>query len=299
MRILLLGKNGQVGWELQSTLAPLGEVMAVDLPDVDFNNLKALETFTREATPDLIVNAAAYTAVDKAESEPDIAMRVNGEAPGLLAEIACGRGIGLVHFSTDYVFDGSNSVPYTEEDPPNPLGVYGASKLAGDIAIQEAGCAYLILRTSWVYGARGRNFFLTMLRLAREREEIRVVEDQIGCPTWSRSIAMVTAQILKSRYQSEKDRIGWGEEIPSGVYNYSSSGSVSWYDFAEEILRTDPNRDEHVVQRLVPISTEAYGAEAARPSNSELSMKKLKSVFGIPPEGWREQLRDCWDLHNK
>ena len=294
MRILLLGKNGQVGWELQSTLAPLGELMAIDLPEVDFHNLKALETFTREANPDLIVNAAAYTAVDQAESEPEVAMRINGEAPGVLAEIARERGIGLVHFSTDYVFDGTKGEPYKEEDPPNPLGVYGASKLAGDLAIQESGCAHLILRTSWVYGTRGSNFFLTMLRLAREREEISVVDDQIGCPTWSRSIAEVTARILKIGYRAREDRLAWGEEIPSDVYNYSSSGSTSWYGFASEIIEDDPNQDEHVVQRLMPISTEAYGAAAPRPAYSELSKEKLGTVFGIPAEGWREQLQSCW-----
>lgn len=294
MRILLLGKNGQVGFELQSTLAPLGELMAVDLPDVDFTQLEALETFTREVKPDIIVNAAAYTAVDKAEFEPDIAMRVNGEAPGVLAEIARERGIGLVHFSTDYVFDGTKGEPYKEEDTPSPLSVYGVSKLAGDLAIQESGCAYLILRTSWVYGTRGSNFYLTMLRLAREREEISVVDDQIGCPTWSRSIAQVTGAILKQGFHAEQDRFGWGEEISSGLYNYSSSGSTSWYEFASEIIEGDPNPDKHVVQRLVPISTEAFGAAAARPSYSELSKKKLQTVFRIPAEGWREQLQDCW-----
>ena len=299
MRILLLGKNGQVGWELQSTLAPLGELMAIDLPEVDFHNLKALETFTREANPDLIVNAAAYTAVDQAESEPEVAMRINGEAPGVLAEIARERGIGLVHFSTDYVFDGTKGEPYKEEDPPNPLGVYGASKLAGDLAIQESGCAHLILRTSWVYGIRGSNFFLTMLRLAREREEISVVDDQIGCPTWSRSIAEVTARILKIGYRAREDRLAWGEEIPSDVYNYSSSGSTSWYGFASEIIEEDPNQDEHVVQRLMPISTEAYGAAAPRPAYSELSKEKLGTVFGIPAEGWREQLQSCWGSYIK
>ena len=299
MRILLFGKNGQVGWELQRLLAPLGELIAVDFPEIDFQDFQALRRFTFELKPNLIVNAAAYTAVDHVETEPDIAMRINGEAPGLLAEIALTLDAGLVHYSTDYVFDGTKGDPYTEDDLPNPLSAYGASKLAGDEAIREAGCAHLVLRTSWVYGARGKNFFLTMLRLAREREEIQVVDDQIGCPTWSRSIATVTAQILKCGYQPELDRIGWDVEIPSGVYNYSSSGSTSWYGFAEEIIRTDPNRDEHVVQRLVPISTDAFGAAAARPANSELSKDKLDKAFGIPSEGWREQLKDCWSSYKE
>lgn len=172
MRILLFGKNGQVGWELQRTLAPLGELIAVDFPEIDFQDFQGLRKYTLEIKPNLIVNAAAYTAVDQAETEPDIAMSINGEAPGFLAEIALTLNAGLVHYSTDYVFDGTKGDPYTEEDPPNPLSVYGASKLAGDNAIRAAGCAHLILRTSWVYGTRGKNFFLTMLRLAREREEI-------------------------------------------------------------------------------------------------------------------------------
>ena len=229
---MLFGKNGQVGWELMRTLAPLGEVDAVDYPEVDFLDLAALRVFTLKAQPDLIVNAAAYTAVDQAESELDLAMRINSEAPGVLAEIAREHGIGLVHFSTDYVFDGMKGEQYLEDDHPTPLSVYGASKLAGDDAICEAGCAHLILRTSWVYGTRGKNFFLTMLRLAREQEVIRIVEDQIGSPTWSRSIAEVTGTILKKGFRPDKDQIGWDDEIPSGVYNYSSSGSTSWYGFA-------------------------------------------------------------------
>lgn len=293
MRILLFGKNGQVGWELQRTLAPLGELIAVDFPEIDFQDFQGLRKYTLEIKPNLIVNAAAYTAVDQAETEPDIAMSINGEAPGFLAEIALTLNAGLVHYSTDYVFDGTKGDPYTEEDPPNPLSVYGASKLAGDNAIRAAGCAHLILRTSWVYGTRGKNFFLTMLRLAREREEIQVVDDQIGCPTWSRSIAQVTAAILLKGYRAEQDRFGWGEEIPSGVYNYSSNGSTSWFGFAEEIVRTDPDPHEHVVKRLIPISTEAFEAKALRPEYSELSKNKLGSVFGISPEGWREQLQDC------
>jgi dTDP-4-dehydrorhamnose reductase len=299
MRIVLFGKNGQVGWELKRTLAPLGEVIALDQPEVDFTDLQGLRGIVRDRKPDLIVNAAAYTAVDRAEGEPELAMIVNGIAPGVLAEEAKKLNAGLVHYSTDYVFDGTKREPYTEEDKPNPINIYGQTKLAGDRAIQGSGCDYLILRTSWVYGARGKNFFLTMLRLAREREEIRVVDDQIGCPTWSRSIAKATGEILMRGFHAEEDRIWWDVEIPSGVYNYSSSGSTSWHGFTEEIIRTDPNRDEHIVQRLVPISTDAFGAAAARPANSELSKDKLSTVFGIPPEGWREQLQNCWSSHTE
>ncbi|MFN2148321.1 MAG: dTDP-4-dehydrorhamnose reductase [Anaerolineales bacterium] len=219
MHILLFGGNGQVGWELQRTLLPLGAIHAFDYPQVDFLNLPALRDVVREANPDLIVNAAAYTAVDKAESEPDRAQAVNAEAPGLLAEEARRLGIGLVHYSTDYVFDGKKGAPYTEEDTPNPLNVYGQTKLDGDRAIQASGARHLILRTSWVYGARGSNFFLTMLRLARERRELRVVDDQIGSPTWSRSIAAVTAEILQTAFDGEHASIQWDEKIPSGIYN--------------------------------------------------------------------------------
>lgn len=295
MRILLFGRNGQVGWELQEALAPLGEVTAVDLPEVDFRDLGALERFTRGFAPDLIVNAAAYTAVDQAESEPELAMRINGEAPGLLARVARDLGVGLVHYSTDYVFDGRKGKPYTEEDAPNPLSVYGRTKLAGDEAVQGAGCACLILRTSWVYGARGKNFFLTMRRLFREREEIGVVDDQVGCPTWSRAIAEVTARILLSGYRQEEDRLLWEEKIPSGVYNYSSGGSATWYQFAEEIRRTDPERSEYVVKRLTPISSKAFGAPAERPSYSVLSKAKLETVFGLAPQDWRRMLAHCWE----
>jgi dTDP-4-dehydrorhamnose reductase len=294
MRILLFGKNGQVGWELQRTLAPLGEVIAVDFPEIDFQDFLGLRKYTLEIKPNLIVNAAAYTAVDQAETESEIAMRINGEAPGVLAEVAKKLGVGLLHYSTDYVFDGTKGEPYTEEDEPNPINVYGQTKLAGDHAIQGSDCAHLILRTSWVYGARGKNFFLTMLRLAREREEIRVVDDQIGSPTWSQSIAQVTAAILLQGFYAEQDRLGWGEEIPSGVYNYSSSGSTSWYGFAEEIIRTDPNRDEHIVQRLLPISTEAFDATAARPAVSVLSKRRIGETFGTQMEEWRDQLKLCW-----
>jgi dTDP-4-dehydrorhamnose reductase len=188
-RILLTGKNGQVGWELQRTLATLGEVVTLDRQDLDLADPDSIRRVVREHKPNLIVNAAAYTAVDKAEEESDLAMVINGTAPGILAEEAKRLSAAIIHYSTDYVFDGSKNTPYTEEDAPNPLNVYGRTKLAGERAIQAVGAPYLILRTSWVYGMRGKNFLLTILRLARERNEIKVVNDQIGAPTWSRIIA--------------------------------------------------------------------------------------------------------------
>jgi len=294
MRVLLFGGTGQVGWELQRTLRPLGEVQALDFPQVDFLDLPALRAAVRDARPGLIVNAAGYTAVDKAESEPEKVHAINAAAPGALAEEARHLGIGLVHYSTDYVFDGGKGEPYTEDDPPHPLNVYGRTKLDGDLAIQASGAWHLILRTSWVYGARGANFFLTMLRLARERRELRVVDDQVGSPTWSHAIAAVTAQILLQAYDEQHDRILWDEKIPSGVYNYSSAGATSWYGFAREILRTDPAASEHIVERLEPVTSEEFKTAAARPSYSVLSKAKIETVFGIEPEPWQQQLGECW-----
>ena len=196
-RILLIGKIGQVGWELRRTLAPMARVACVDFPEIDLTSGDSIRRWVRETRPNIVINAAAYTAVDKAESEPDKAMKINGVAPGILAEEAKKLGALLVHYSTDYVFDGAKTEPYVETDPPNPLGAYGRSKLAGDEAVRAVGGAHLIFRLCWVYGARGQNFMLTMMRLAREREKLRVVGDQVGCPTWSRMIAETTALALK------------------------------------------------------------------------------------------------------
>ncbi len=250
MRILLLGKNGQVGWELQQVLPLFGEVMALDKPEVDFTDLAGLRRIVRDRRPDLIVNAAAYTAVDRAESERELAMTVNGIAPGVLADEAVRLKAGLVHYSTDYVFDGIKGEPYTEEDVPNPLSVYGESKLAGDRAIEAVGGAYVILRTSWVYGARGSNFYLTILRLTREREEIRIVDDQVGCPTWCRSIAHATGQILlKAMEQPQGNFYSFLGEL-AGIYNYSSSGEVSWFSFAKAIIERHPDRKAFHVEKI-------------------------------------------------
>lgn len=293
MRILLFGKNGQVGWELQRALAPMGEVLAVDRPEVDFMHLKGLRTFTLETKPDLIVNAAAYTAVDKAESEPGIAMRVNGEAPGVLAEVAKKMDIGLVHYSTDYVFDGTKGEPYTEEDEPNPINVYGETKLAGDRAIQGSGCSHLILRTSWVYGTRGKNFFLTILRLAKEGKEIRVVDDQVGSPTWCRSIAGATASVLRRLGAEEPDR-AWEDE--GGLYNCSAGGEASWFEFARAILEGEQSRRgaQWAPPDLEPIGTKTYEAKAPRPRYSVLDGLKIERAFDVKLASWQAQLRDCW-----
>ena len=293
MRILLFGKTGQVGWELQRSLSPLGDVIAVGRKDADFLDLKGLRAFTLEVRPDLIVNAAAYTAVDKAESEPAIAMRINGEAPGVLAEVAKKLGIGLVHYSTDYVFDGTKGKPYTEDDEPNPINVYGKTKLAGDLAIQSSGWAYIILRTSWVYGARGENFFLTILRLAREKDVIRVVDDQIGCPTWCGSIADATASVLRRLGIVEPDGT-WKDK--GGFYNCSAGGETSWFEFARAILEYEQVRRgaQWAPPDLQPIGKEAYEADAPRPRYSVLDGSKLERAFDVKIASWQAQLAYCF-----
>jgi dTDP-4-dehydrorhamnose reductase len=280
---MLTGKNGQVGWELQRALAPLGDVVALDRSQLDLANPNQIRERVREIKPGLIVNAAAYTAVDRAEEEPEPAMAVNGIAPGLLAEEARRSGAGIVHYSTDYVFDGAKTTPYTEDDTPNPINEYGRSKLAGELSIQAAGAPYLILRTSWVYGMRGKNFLLTILRLAREREELRIVDDQIGAPTWSRMIAETTARILSAGPLSLADI--------SGVYHLTASGSTSWYGFAKAILALDPNPTEQVCQRQRPIPTAEYPTPARRPAYSVLSNDRLKAAFGLVLPGWEQGLK--------
>lgn len=290
-RILLIGKNGQVGWELQRALAPLAEVPAVDRRTMDLTDPDSIRRVIRESRPGLIINAAAYTAVDKAESEPGIAMAINGTAPGIMAEEAQRLGIALVHYSTDYVFDGSKTQPYVEDDPVNPLGVYGASKLAGERAIQAVGVPHLIFRTSWVYGIRGKNFLLTMLRFCKEREEIRVVADQLGAPTWSRTIAEMTSQILVRVATSE----GWSMNGVGGIYHLTGSGVTSWFGFTQAILENvkQCSKVGTSLPRLVPITTSDYPTPAKRPKNSQMSNAKLANAFGLVSPTWDSQLHLC------
>ncbi|MBU1215155.1 MAG: dTDP-4-dehydrorhamnose reductase [Gammaproteobacteria bacterium] len=286
--ILLTGKHGQVGWELQRTLAPLGKVIALDAEDLDLADAEAIRRKVREVQPHIIVNPAAYTAVDKAESEPGLAMAINGIAPGVFAEEAKVLDALLVHYSTDYIFDGSKQGAYVEDDTPNPLGVYGQTKLAGEQAIRAAGCKHLILRTSWVYGARGKNFLLTMLKLAKERSELSIVDDQIGAPTWSRTLGEITAQILSQlhapgRMQAELEKL-------YGTYHLTSLGEVSWYGFTTEILQ---QAAIHPGPALHPIPTSAYPTPAARPRNSRLSNDKLLDAFGLSGGDWQDNLQLC------
>lgn len=288
MKILLTGAAGQVGWELKRTLASLGEVVAVDLAEMDLADPAAIRRFVRELKPDLIVNPAAYTAVDKAESEPELAQAVNGIAPGVLAEEAQALGIWLVHYSTDYVFDGRKSGAYVEDDQPNPQSVYGRTKLAGEQAVQASGCKHLILRTSWVYGARGHNFMLTMLRLGRERDELRIVADQFGAPTWCRGIAEVTAQILA---QLHSPLLSQGQAAAcSGIYHLTAAGETTWFDFASAVIRQGlPER----AVKMTPITTDQYPLPAPRPANSRLSNAKLHQTFGIASSSWSNELALC------
>ncbi len=291
-RILLTGSTGQVGWELERTLMTLGEVISVGREvsppglRIDLSQPDTIRHVIREVQPDLIVNPAAYTAVDKAESEPELAMALNGTAPGVIAEEAKLLGAGVIHYSTDYVFNGTQATPYTEQDEPDPQNIYGKTKLAGEKAIQAVGAPHLILRTSWVYGLRGKNFLLTMLKLAREREEIRVVDDQIGAPTWSRMIAESTAQILS---QGKEDLIGYLSSN-TGIYNLTATGQTSWYGFAKAIFEVDSKRSEHKLKNLVAIPSEQYPTPAKRPAYSSLDTSKISSTFGLALPSWQRNL---------
>ena len=242
--------------------------------------------------PDLVVNAAAYTAVDQAEQEPELANALNGVAPGILAEEAEHLGAAIVHYSTDYVFDGESAASYTEKDEPNPLNMYGKTKLAGEQAVQAAGAPYLVLRTSWVYGTRGRNFLLTILRLARQRKELKIVDDQLGTPTWCRIIAEVTAHILA---QSKGDFAGFLEQT-GGLYHLTAGGQTSWYGFAKAIAELDPDRAGQVLKELKPIPTSEYPTPARRPACSTLESGELARRFGVELPDWRTQLELSLDV---
>lgn len=284
-RILILGAAGQLGRELQRSFAGFGVITAAARDSVNLANPEQLRSFVRAAQPDVILNAAAYTAVDRAESEPELAYAINAGAPRVLAEEARAGGALLVHYSTDYVFDGSKPGPWTEEDAPNPLSVYGASKLAGERAIESVGGTCLVFRTSWVYGPHGKNFLLTMLHLAAERDRLSIVDDQIGAPTASIELANATRVIvaggLAGRY-GEAQR--W-----SGVYHMTCAGATSWFGFAQSIFE-QASAMRVKTPELTPIPTEAYPTPATRPRNSVLSNEKLNERFGVRLAEWRVAL---------
>jgi dTDP-4-dehydrorhamnose reductase len=285
-KILVFGRVGQVGWELRHKLACLGQVTAVDYPEIDFTKPDSIREAVRAARPAVIVNAAAYTAVDKAEAEPARAYAINAAAPGVLAEEAKRLGSILVHYSTDYVFDGTKHGAYLETDLPNPVNVYGKTKLAGDEAIQSVGGDYLILRTSWVYGARGSNFLLTMLRLARERAELRIVDDQTGAPTSSECIAQATADLL-AQLSAPK---GGGLQGRSGIYNLTNSGETTWFGFAKAFLSKPQEVTGAITPSLVPITTAEFPRPARRPANSCLSCRRVEEAFGVRMPHWVDAL---------
>jgi dTDP-4-dehydrorhamnose reductase len=288
MRILLTGKNGQVGWELQRALAPIGEVIAVGRHDLDLASADSISRTVRATRPDVIVNAAAYTAVDRAESEPEVAMLVNGVAPGVFAEEARRLGALLVHYSSDYVFNGAKDSPYSEDDATAPLNEYGRTKLAGEQAIRAAGGYYYIFRTSWVYAVRGHNFVNTILRLARERTELRIVDDQVGAPTWARSIAELTALVLAG-----------GEGLADarergGLYHFTARGNVSWCGFAQAIVELARAALPAMnAPRLIPIPSSEYPLPARRPHNSRLDSSRLSAAFGVTAQSWEGMLKEC------
>lgn len=291
MRILVLGSQGQVGWELARSLLPLGQVTALGRDEADLTDRDGLRRAVRAYAPGLIVNAAAYTAVDRAETDESMAMAVNGIAPGILAEEAKRHRALLIHYSTDYVFDGMSPRPYLETDPANPQSAYGRSKLAGESAIAATGCDHLILRTSWVYGARGHNFMRTVMRLARERDTLRIVADQTGTPTWSRWIADATAHMARQAMGRQSV-----QEFSSGTYHLACADQTTWHGFASAIV--DEYRKLYpdsalAVKSIEPIATTDYPLPAKRPATSCLDCGKLLADYAIISPHWRHALRLC------
>ena len=291
-KILITGKNGQVGWELQRALMPLGNITAIDRQKLDFADNDAIRQAVQHIQPDIIVNAAAYTAVDKAEEDTESAMQINGIAPGVLAEQAKQQGALLIHYSTDYVFDGTKETAYTETDNPGPINTYGKTKLAGEQGIQSIACDHLIFRTSWVYGGRGNNFLLTMLKLMKDREGLRIIDDQTGTPTCARLIAETTAQILRQSFVERKQNASF----VSGLYHLTAAGETTWYGFAKkiaEIAQQLDTRDDLKIRNIDPISTEEYPTPAPRPKNSRMATAKLEQNYNLTMPGWETVLELC------
>jgi dTDP-4-dehydrorhamnose reductase len=282
MKILLLGKNGQLGWEMRRTLAPFGQITALDYEELNLEDFDAVQRTVRELGPQMIVNAAAYTAVDRAESEREKAYAINATVPGILAAEARALNACLVHYSTDYVFDGSKGALYTEEDQTNPLNVYGASKLAGEQAIQASGCAYITMRTSWVYSLRVGGFVNKVLEWARQQETMRVVSDQVSSPTWARMLAEITTQVLArgSDYVAER----------SGLYHLAGLGHTSRLEWTRQIIANDTARHEHKVRELLPAATADFPSPAVRPLVSAMDCSKFERVFGLQLPAWDKTL---------
>jgi dTDP-4-dehydrorhamnose reductase len=307
-KILLTGKNGQLGYDLEQILPGLGEVIATDREQCDLSRPADIRKLIRDVHPDLIVNAAAYTAVDQAEGNEALARAINSEAPAVMAEEAKKIGAALVHYSTDYVFDGAKNSPYAENDSPNPVSAYGRTKLAGEQAVRDSGADHLIFRTEWVYSTRGKNFLLTILRLATQREELRIVRDQVGAPTWSREIAGATRKALQQICNRTDQTAAWSEQ--GGTYHMTAAGEATWYEFTQAILQeaaqssnsaawfqAATNGKDLLTRRVVPITTAEYPAPARRPAYSVLLNSKLDRVFGIQLPDWREQLHKAFSVN--
>jgi dTDP-4-dehydrorhamnose reductase len=307
-KILLTGKNGQLGDDLHQILPRLSDVVATDRQQLDLARPGEIRKLIRNVHPALIVNAAAYTAVDQAENDEATARAINAEAPAIMAEEAKKIGAALIHYSTDYVFDGSRKFPYEENDLPNPINVYGKTKLAGEQAIRDSGVDHLIFRTAWVYSTRGKNFLLTIVRLATQREELRIVHDQIGAPTWTREIASATAKALEQMCNRTDGAAAWSER--GGTYHMTAGGETNWHEFTEAILgeaaqapvsaawsRDATNGKELLTRRVIPIATAEYPTPARRPAYSVLSNAKLNRVFGIQLPDWRKQLKLGFSLN--
>jgi dTDP-4-dehydrorhamnose reductase len=284
MKILLLGQHGQVSQELQRSLNGKAELTVLGRDQLDLGKPELIRQHVQSIRPELIINAAAHTAVDQAESEPELALAINATAPGVLAEAAAELGVPLIHYSTDYVFDGSQAEPYRESDSPHPLGIYGSSKLAGEQAIQAVGGMHLILRTSWVYSQHGKNFLLTMQRLLQERENLSVVADQIGAPTWAGTIAQTTAQLIEQWHS--------GKSGPWGVYHLTAQGETSWFGFASAIAAHLHSQGKSVAT-LQPIPSSAYPTPAHRPLNSRLNCSHLQQEWHVQLPDWQAALDEC------
>jgi len=287
VKILLLGNTGQLGWELERALASLGEVAALDFPAINLLDEASTRQAVRSVAPQVIVNATGYTAVDKAESEPEIAAAMNTRAPAILAEEARTFGAALIHYSTDYVFDGLKGSPYVETDPPHPLGVYARTKLAGEQAVQQTGGAFLILRLSWMYSLRRDSFVTKVLGWARQQRSLRMVTDQVGNPIWARTAAEVTAQILA---MGSADIVPW-LAVRRGLYHFAGPDHASRYDWARTILRLDPRPQEQIAEQVLPALTDEFPTPACRPLFSALDSRKFTETFGLRPPAWEAALR--------
>ena len=286
MRIVLFGKNGQLGWEFERSLPVLGQVFALDREQLDLCDLHKVQLTLRELRPDLIVNASAYTDVDRAENEPELAMKINALAPGAMAEMARKLGAALIHYSTDYVFDGTQSVPYSENDPTHPLNEYGKSKLIGEEHIKQACDAYLILRTSWVYSLRGNSFVNKVLGWARKNSTLRIVDDQVGNPSWARMLAQITSLLLAQRQGNLYERL----REQCGIYHLAGSGYTSRYAWAKQILALDPRRAEQTVRVVEPGRSDEFPTPAARPLFSALDCTRFEKTFGLGLPPWHSTL---------